>query len=176
MSSDLTRGWKHVDRDGVPHDDCPGCIDYEDTLKQAEKQLRIANARITRMERDAEHQARRHKLWDEAEAAHNWWALACGHEGVKFGAEEFGYIVPRLKEKDVGIVGVLQAIAGAAFDPGTKTRKNGTLERFDSLELVCRNRLKFNSFQERAPGWPTDKHKWKRWLIEHIESTLKEEK
>jgi hypothetical protein len=148
-------------------DGCPAC-------KQYENQLRTANAKITRLETSDEEKARQHKRWDEAEAAFTWWALATGHEGVAFEAEEFGYVVPRLKEKSVGLIGVLQAIAGAAFDPGSRPRKNGTTEVYDDFELINRSKKHARSFRERAPGWPVSEHKWKAWLIDRIESQFKE--
>lgn len=149
---------------GEVQDECASCLQYE-------RDIRVLKARITRMERDEEAEARKHKLWAEAEAVHDWWALACGHPGVKFGAEEFHQVLPRLKERDVGLIGVLKAVAGAAFDPNTKRMKNGRMQRFDSFELIMRSRPKCDSFRERAPG-RADGEEWKRWLVQRIEEAL----
>jgi hypothetical protein len=147
----------------------------EDTLVQTERQLRMANARVTRMQRDEEHEARKNKLWEEAETVHTWWRLATGHFGVKFTAEDFKHVAPRLKER--GPIGVLRAIAGAAFDPGSTTMKNGRQMVYDDFELINRSRTKADNFAQRAPG-SENSHEWKRWLLERIESNLrgKEEK
>lgn len=132
---------------------------------------RGALAEITRLKRDADADARKHQLWAEAEALHGWWAIATGHPGRSFTADAFYQVLPRLKEKSVGPVGVLKAIAGAAFDPGTKQMKNGRTERYDDWELLNRSAAKQESFAGRAPVG-NDDHVWKRWLVAHIEGQL----
>lgn len=146
---------------------------HEAEYNALQHKYRAALADITRLKRDSEAEARRHQLWAEAEALHGWWAIATGHPGRKFGADEFYQVFPRLKEKAVGPIGVLKAIAGAAYDPGTKRLKNGRVERYDSFELVTRSRDKIDSFSQRVPGGP-ESEAWKRWLIERIESALKD--
>lgn len=150
------------------HDETPGTL--SDSLVQLERQLRMANARITRMQRDEEHVARKNKLWAEAEAVHTWWRLATGHFGTKFTAEDFKHVAPRLKER--GPIGVLKAIAGAAFDPGSTTMKNGRQMFYDDWELINRSKAKADNFAKRAPG-SENGHEWKRWLLDRIESNLK---
>ena len=44
-----------------------------------------------------------------------------------------------------------EAIDGAAFDHYVKPRKNGTLQHFDDLELICRDSKQFEEFRSRAP-------------------------
>lgn len=78
---------------------------------------------------------------------------------------------PRLKEKDIGPIGLLHAIAGAAFDANERPMANGRIERYDQIELICRERAKVLNFQNRAPGNP-EGHEWKRWLLERVESAL----
>lgn len=151
-------------------DQTPGML--EDSLVQTERQLRTANGRITRMNRDEEHEARKNARWEEAEAVHTWWRLATGHFGVKFTAEDFKHVLPRLKER--GPIGVLKTVAGAAFDPGTTTMKNGRQMVYDDWELLNRSRAKADNFAKRAPG-SENGHEWKRWLLERIESNLREE-
>lgn len=132
---------------------------------------RGALAEITRLKKDAEADARAHELWHEAEALHDWWAIACGHPGTTFTAENFYQVLPRLKEKTVGPIGVLKAICGAAFDPGKKQMKNLRWEIYDDWELIFRSQAKWRSFAARVPGDP-DGHEWKRWLIARIEENL----
>lgn len=147
---------------GEVFDECPVCVQYE-------KDLRILKAKLTRLQRDEEEEARKHKLWAEAETVHAWWRIACDHPGVKFGAEEFHQALPRLKE--VGPVGLLKAVAGAAYDPSTQTMRNGRKKRYDDWELICRSSAKYRSFAERAPG-REDGEEWKRWLVDRIEENL----
>ncbi len=150
--------------------ECAHCRELEAQVTMAERELRKYRGRITQLERDAEAEAHRHKLWDEAAAIFDWWRIACSRYGVTFNAEQFGYMLPRLKKRS-GHIAVLKAIAGAAFDPGTKRMGNGRIQRFDSVELICRSEDKLISFQERAPGREgTDD--WKLWLVHRLERRL----
>lgn len=151
-------------RTGEVEDTCESCLQYERTI-------RTLNGRLTRMERDREAEAEQHKRWPEAEALHTWWALATGHEGCRFAAEEFYQAMPRLKERSS--IEFLQGIAGLAFDPNSKQRRNGTTERYDSWEVLTKSGPRFQRYYERAPGWPVKEHHWKRWLLDRIESRFR---
>lgn len=151
-----------IDPDGEIHEDCPSCVQYE-------KQIRILNTRLTKLQNDSEAKAREHKLWTEAETVHDWWRIACDHPGTRFAAEDFYQALPRLNE--VGPVGILKAVAGAAYDPGEKRMKNGRTTKYDSFELINRSKTKLESFAERAPG-KVDGQEWKVWLVNRIESRL----
>jgi hypothetical protein len=146
----------------------------EDALTKAERRIRYLDGKITQMERDDEEVAREHALWAEGEGLHTWWRIATGRCGRKFGADEFYQVLPRLKDRECGVIGVLEAIAGAAFDPGTKRMKNGETERYDGWELVTRSPEKLDSFRARAPRKAGDEHHWRRWLLAHIEAQLEE--
>lgn len=164
-----------VDRQtGEVFDGCPSCADHEDAIRQYEKQIRILNSRITRLERNREDEDRKHKLWPEAEQIYAWWVLSTGHFKAQFSVEDFRHMRPRLKEKDIGAVGLLQAIAGAAYDASERPMANGRIEKYDSIELICREREKTLNFQNRVPGDP-EGHEWKRWLIDRIQSNLTNE-
>lgn len=141
-----------------------------DIISGLERQLRSTYGRLTRLERDEEAHARKNKLWDEAEAVHTWWRLATGHFRTKFTAEDFKHVAPRLKER--GVEGVLKAIAGAAYDPGTATMKNGRTMFYDDWELINRSKAKADNFAQRAPG-SENGHEWKRWLLDRIESNFR---
>lgn len=150
---------------------CQHCSDREDAFDVLQRKLTGAMAEIGRLKKDADAEARRHELWAEALTVHEWWALATGHFKASFSADAFYIVQPRLKARD-GLLGVLRAIAGAAYDPMTRMMKNGKLERYDSFELINRSAEKQASFQMRAPG-PDSEHEWKRWLIARIESNLR---
>lgn len=152
---------------------CPDCASKDDVIVQLERQIRTLSGRLTRLQRDEESESKKHKLWDEAAALHDWWAIATGHFRADFGLDDFKDMLPRLKEKKFGPIGVLQGIAGAAHAPQQKELPNGRFERYDSLELVCRSPKKLEAFQNRAPG-ELEGNEWKRWLIDRIESNLSE--
>lgn len=133
--------------------------------------FRAALAEITKLKRDEEADARAHELWAEAEALHGWWAIACNHPGVTFRADAFYQVLPRLKEASCGPIGVLKAITGAAYDPGSKQMKNGRFEFYNDWELINRSQSKNRSFANRVPGDP-DGVEWRRWLVVHIEAQV----
>lgn len=144
-------------------EDCPACVQYE-------RQMRVLNGRLTKLQQDKEAAAREHKLWTEASTVHDWWRVACDHPGVSFGAEDFYQALPRLNE--MSPVELLKAVAGAAYDPGSRKMRNGRTENYNSWELINRSKAKHESFAARAPGKP-DGHEWKVWLVNRIESRLK---
>lgn len=142
----------------------------DDYLASYENDIRRLKARLTSLQANREAEARKHKLWAEAETAHDWWRIACGHPGVKFGAEEFYQALPRLKERN-GLMLLLKAIAGAAYDPNTKRMKNGSTMRYDDWELICRSKAKAENFARRVYGG-AESEQWKGWLVQQIESNL----
>jgi len=150
---------------------CPACQTREDVIVQLEKENRLHKAKITKLERNIEVDARKDLLWDEGEGVFQWYALACNHEGQRFDAEEFHLLKPHLKR--VGPVGCLQAICGATYDPGTKELKNGRLKRYDDFELIFRDKAKMESFAERVPGEEDDQVLWRKWLVGRIEDNLR---
>jgi hypothetical protein len=171
----------HVNEDGelvdpgCPHvATCETCRGREILLTKLEEDLRVEKIKRGRLEADPEAKARAHKLWSEAECAHTWWRLACYRPDTAFEAAEFAQAKPRLMERD-GLENLLKAIAGAAYDPGTKRMKNGDLMVYDDFELICRSKPKLQGFQKRVYGSERTE-KWKGWLIARIESNLKEEK
>lgn len=142
----------------------------EDAYTALERKHRAVLAEITKLKRDSESEAKKHKLWAEAQTAHEWWRLACWHPGVKFGAEEFYQALPRLRERG-GLMLLLKAIAGAAYDPGSKRMKNGGDMVYDDFELITRSKAKALNFAKRVPGGE-DTEQWKAWLVQRIESHL----
>jgi hypothetical protein len=144
----------------------------EDALATLTHKYHAALAEITKLKRDKEAEARRHECWAEIEALHDWYAIATGHPGRKFGAEEFMQALPRIKA--VGPIEFLHAVAGVAFDPKKSSRpqRNGRYTYYDSWEHLTRNAANLQSYIDRAPGDP-DGHKWKRFLIAHIEGQFK---
>lgn len=145
---------------------------HEAEYSALQVKYRGALAEITKLKSNKEAEARRHESWAMAESLHDWYAIATGHPGRKFGAEEFYQALPRLGG---GPYPFLQAIAGMAFDPkrSSKPQRNGKFTLYDSWEHVTRNVGNFDSYRGRAP-FPGDEHGWKRWLVAHIEAQLEE--
>jgi hypothetical protein len=139
-------------------------------IVQLEKENRLHKAKITKLERDVEVDARKDPLWDEGEGIFQWWALACNHEGQRFEAEEFYLVKPHLKRE--GPIGCLKAIAGAAFDPYCTELKNGRMKPNNAWEQIFRNKAKFQSFVEKAPGAEGDEREWRIWLRKRVEQSL----
>jgi hypothetical protein len=148
---------------------CPTCKETSETLEAQTHKYHAALAEITRLKKDPQAEAEKHKLYAEGEAVHTWWRLATWHPQTKFEHVEFYQALPRLKER--GPVELLKAIAGAAFEPGSKTYKNGEVEVYDSWELICRSKSKCDSFAKRAYPSPNGEN-WKRWLVQRIETNL----
>jgi hypothetical protein len=174
MSDGPERIWRLVDPATGHFEDyagCPDCAGKDDVISQLERDARTMKGRLTRLERNKDDEDRRHPLWTEAEAIYGWWIVATGHFRSTFSVEDFRHMRPRLKEADIGPIGLLHAIAGAARYPHERPMPNGRIEKYDSIELICRERERVLNFQNRAPGNPAG-HEWKRWLIDRIESNL----
>ncbi len=148
---------------------CAHCEELERTLTVFQNKYRAALSEIGRLKADPEAVARKHQLWDEAEGVHHWWRLACWHPATRFAADEFYLALPRLKER--GPVELLKAVAGAAYEPGSRVLKNGDTMRYDQWELICRSKAKCDGFAQRVFGG-AERERWKRWLIERVESNL----
>lgn len=138
-----------------------------------EGKYRGALAEITKLKRDKEADARAHAFWLELATLHDWYAIATGHPGRKFGTDEFYQGLPRLKAGSP--IEFLHGIAGIAYDPKRSSRpqRNGKYTLYDSWEHFTRNPGNFQSYVDRAP-FPDDEHAWKRWLISHVEAQLVE--
>lgn len=146
-----------VDGDGVVHNDRDSLIatlnqeirELEDQLEGAEREVRAWRARYADAVRDVEKEAKRHPLYAKAEELFGEWQTLTGHTRSKWSVDRFKVVQPFLKKDGYDLC--LLAIQGAAFDPYTKPRANGTMKRFDDWELVFRDRYKFEEFCNRAP-------------------------
>src|SRR5690348_8492848 len=114
---------------------CPGCQRREDLLDQKDMQIeglqRDVRSWITR-HGEAKRESERRSLPDnhpqrsDAELAFNEWRKRCKHPRSHFTASRFWLVVPFLESEAYGLKIVLQAIAGAEYDPYVVKRKNGT--------------------------------------------------
>lgn len=161
-----------VDEQGEVHEGCPGCDQAERTLVQYEKDLRILKAKITKLERAEEQVSSNDPLWEEAQAIHEWWRLACWHPLTGFDLEDFKLIRPHLKRGKHGLIDCLKAICGAAFDPYEAEQKNGKLKAYNDWDTIFKTKAKTERFAERVPG-EEGSEQWKIWLVRRIEANLK---
>lgn len=121
-----------------------------DQLEGAEREIRSWRARFADLQRDKEAKARRDALWPKAERLFEEWQRLCRHPRSKWDYTRFEVVRPYLRSDGYDLC--LLAIQGAAFDPYTKARENGSVKRFDDWELVFKSRGKFEEFCSRAPA------------------------
>jgi hypothetical protein len=133
-----------------------------DQLAGAEREIRSWRARYAELSRDKEEAVRRDPLWARAERLFARWQILCGHTRAKWDYSRFEVVRPFLKADGYDLC--LLAIEGAAYDPYTKPRTNGSVKRFDDWELVFKSRGKFEEFACRAPAAALKAYQAKREL------------
>lgn len=120
-------------------------------LKRAEDRLQGADLEIARLKADEDRKAADNPYRRHVDILIACWRKACNRKREP-SAEEILKACARVKKR--GLVACLTAIAGAAYDPTKKERRNGTVERFDDFELIFRSDAKMAGFIARAPqGW-----------------------
>lgn len=129
----------------------PHCLHLQDELVGALETIRRQSAALgkARREADPERRAREHERWQTVNDLFDYWRRTCKHPGSRFSAKRFHQALPYVEAH--GIEMCKRAIDGAAFDPYTTPRKNGTSKRFDDWSLVFRDDDKFEDFANRAP-------------------------
>lgn len=128
---------------------CANCRVMEDQIDGLERDVRAWRARFADLARDVEKEAKRHPLYEKAEELFGEWQTLTGHTRAKWSPDRFQVARPFLKSDGYDLC--LLAIQGAAYDPYTKPRTNGSVKRFDDWELVFKSRGKFEEFCNRAP-------------------------
>jgi hypothetical protein len=134
---------------GEKLDGCPMCAHLNDQLKGAERDIRSWRARYADATRDREAEARRSRFWPVAQELHSHWRGVCSHPRSKWTADTFWLVEPHLRTYGEDMC--RRAIDGAAYDPFTKKRKNGSLKRFDDWSLIFRDSMHVEDFANRAP-------------------------
>ena len=120
-------------------------------LQRESDRLKGADLEIARLKADEDEKARDNPYRGQADVLVACWKAACKRRRDP-SADEILRACARLKKR--GLHRCLTAIAGAAYDPTKRERRNGTVERFDDFELIFRSDAKLQSFIERAPrGW-----------------------
>lgn len=128
---------------------CEGCAEAAHMIAGLESTIRSQAATLSKLRLDKERDARNHPRWHEVRLVHEYWQRHCGHPRSKFNAERFWLMLPFFEEDGPELM--QRAIDGAAYDPFVTKRKNNTVKRFDDVELIFRNRGKFEEFANRAP-------------------------
>lgn len=127
---------------------CPGCFERDVQLAGAEKEIRSWRARYASLKATIT-EDEGHELFPAAKRLFDFWKERCNHPRSDFTAERFAAVLPHLR--DLGEELCHRAIEGAAYDPFTTKRKNGTIVRHDSWGLIFRSRDKTEEFANRAP-------------------------
>jgi len=123
--------------------------DLRSLLKRAEDRLKGADLEVARLRADEDRKAADNPYRGQADVLIACWKAACNRKRDP-SAEELLKACARLKKRGLGKC--LTGIAGAAYDPTKRERRNGTVERFDDFELIFRSDSKLQSFIDRAPA------------------------
>lgn len=154
-------------RDGTQVERCPGCEERDAIIENGTaesdgllEQVRSMATKLANLRRDKEKEMRGSELWPKALELVAYWALETGRKKgrTRLTPKRFEMIEPFLKkaDPDTGLDGLAMAklaVAGAAYDPykADKPNKNGSLEVYDSLETIFKNRAAFERHVARAP-------------------------
>jgi len=131
-----------VDENGELHDDCPNCAGLE-------TDVRAWRTRYANLRRDRNAEAREHQLFPEAKELHGYWKAKTSHPRSRFTTDRFLLAEPFIRE--YGMATCRQAIDGIAFDCFKTRRRNGTIQKHDSWELLFKSTGKFEEWVNRAP-------------------------
>lgn len=115
-------------------DGCESCGELRVQLAARERDVRTWSRRCAELERDHEAEAESHELQEDAKRLFDYWRRACGHPKSKWTPDRFWEVERWLRR--YGLEMCERAIAGAAFDHWTTTRRNGSTKRFDGWGLI----------------------------------------
>lgn len=114
--------------------------------------------KIRKLEEDRAQEAREHYLYPVMVILYRAWQVRCNHTGAPFTSGRFWAAEPMLRSRAYGrnleerVIAVCEAIAGAAFDPYRKRRKNATWQRFDDWETsIFASAGRFEEYRAKAP-------------------------
>lgn len=131
-----------------------------DVIAGLQRDVRGWAVRFRELQRDRAAEAREHDLWPIGERVFREWKRACRHPRSPWTPDRFWQAQPFLSDPGYGErvedreTLLLRAVAGAAFDPHTARRRNGSIKRYDDWDLIFRNAGKVEEFACRAPrGW-----------------------
>ncbi len=146
-----TAALRVIDSNGEVSDyqGCPHCRELQDQLDGAGKEIRGWRTRYAMLKRDKEGEARDSQLWPAAISLFKQWQTEANHPRSQWTAERFFLAEPFIRRHGIELCG--QAVKGHVFDPYVTTRKNGTIKRFDSWDLLWRDEAHFEEAVNRCP-------------------------
>jgi hypothetical protein len=125
-------------------------VQVEDENREHLRAIRSQSYRIGELTRDKQAEAEADPLWPIALRVFSYHGRMCNHEGAEWTLERWNAIRPFLRGRKYGLEKCLRAIAGARFDSWSTRRKNGTLFRFDTFDVIF-SQKHFEEFVAKAP-------------------------
>jgi hypothetical protein len=139
-----------IDPNGeVVSDQCANCQAVEDQLSGAQKEIAGWRARYANLAREKDAAARVSEWWPQAVLLFGFWKERTGHTRSKWTYDRFHECEPMLRR--YGMTMCERAIAGVAFQPYTKVRRNGTVQKFDAWHTVFKGATAIEEYACRAP-------------------------
>jgi hypothetical protein len=129
----------------------------EDVVRGLQRDVRGWAYRYAELERDRATEAREHPHWPAGKWLFDHWRRVCRHPRAVWTPDRFWLVESYLSQPKYGetlkarVALCRRAINGAAYDPWTVTRKNGTEKRFDEWERIFGGAGKLEEFVNRAP-------------------------
>lgn len=128
---------------------CASCLALQDQLDGATKEIRAWRTRYAMLKRDKEKEAEDSSLWPTAVNLFQQWRKEGHHPRSQWTSERFYLVEPFVRRHGTELCE--QAIRGHVFDPYTCRRKNGTIKRFDSWDLLWRDEAHFEEACNKCP-------------------------
>jgi hypothetical protein len=136
----------------------------EEALKDAEKELRVKRAQITKLKKDAVKERLEYERREDVARVHDYWNRRMDHKQA-LTADRFDAVRGMLEEKRIVLrdgkavkepafefpEDFKRAIDGGWFDPFVTKMRNGREKRHNDLALIFRDGKTMQSFIDRAP-------------------------
>ena len=127
---------------------CPACAANERIIQEYERKHRGLLSQLGKLRADRAREARAHELFPIAHRLYDHWKAACDHPRSPFTPDRFFEAVDAIE--NYGEAFCRRAIDGAAFDPYTTERRNGTTKAHNGWPLIFDTK-KVEDFAARAP-------------------------
>jgi hypothetical protein len=127
-----------------------------DVITGLQRDISGWSIRFQNLKRDKAKAAKHHEHYGEVEIAFREWQRLCNHSRSPYTADRFWLALPYYENPKYGLKMMIRAVKGAAYDPFTVTRKNGSKKRFDEWERIFKDAGSFEDFCNRAPRTEAD--------------------
>jgi len=128
--------------------------ELERQIADLEKERRQQRTVIGSLKAQLDESPLKYDRRDEVAEIFYEWQRVCGHERSRLTLDRFQcirHLLDVVHPRPYPREAFSKAIAGAAFDAFTKRMRNGRLQRYDDIALICRDGKTFESFIRRAP-------------------------